>query len=141
MSVIVDTSVWSIALRRRVGNLSPQQRQIEEDLSHLVRQGRVRLLGPIRQELLSGIRAQAQYARLRADLRAFDDVPLTVEDYEEAARACNHCRARGVAGSAVDFLICAAAIRRDWRIFTTDADFHRYAKHLPLRLHRPMAGS
>jgi len=48
----------------------------------------------------------------------------------------NRCRAKGIAGSAVDLLICAAAHRRGWTIFTTDDDFQNYASALPLRLHR-----
>jgi predicted nucleic acid-binding protein len=62
---------------------------------------------------------------------------LTVEDFEEAARANNTCRAAGVAGTLVDMLLCAVAARLDAPVFTTDADFTRYARHLPLRLHRP----
>jgi predicted nucleic acid-binding protein len=48
----------------------------------------------------------------------------------------NRCRARGIAGSAIDFLICAVAHRRKWQIFTVDRDFERYAKVLGLRLYR-----
>jgi predicted nucleic acid-binding protein len=48
----------------------------------------------------------------------------------------NQCRARGISGSAVDFLICAAAHRLKWAIFTTDLDFQRYASVLPLGLYR-----
>ena len=59
----------------------------------------------------------------------------SVADYEEAARIHNQCRSRGIAGSAIDFLICAAAIRRDWQIFTTDQDFTHYAKACPLQLY------
>jgi hypothetical protein len=47
----------------------------------------------------------------------------------------NLCRTRGIAGSAVDFLICAAAQRRGWEIFTTDRDFERYARVLGLKLY------
>ena len=87
--------------------------------------------------MLSGIRSRSQYERLRQDLRAFDDPRLTIDDYEEAALASNDCRAAGVTGSSVDFLICAVALRRNWPVFTMDKDFARYARHLPLRLHQP----
>jgi len=87
--------------------------------------------------VLSGIRSRSQYERLRQDLRAFDDPRLTIDDYEEAALASNDCRAAGVTGSSVDFLICAVALRRNWPVFTMDKDFARYARHLPLRLHQP----
>jgi len=104
-------------------------------LAELIREGRVQMLGPIRQELLSGIREEAQFRKLRDHLRAFTEHPLDAADYEEAAHMSNRCRTRGIVGSAVDFLICAAAQRRDWAILTTDKDFQNYASVLPLRLH------
>ncbi|MGA2356314.1 MAG: PIN domain-containing protein [Terriglobales bacterium] len=134
--VLVDTPVWSLALRRRPENLSPPDRQLTQALAELIREGRVQLLGPIRQELLSGLREEAQFRKLRDYLRAFPENPLELADYEHAAHVSNRCRSKGIAGSAVDFLICAAAHRRDWTIFTTDEDFQNYASVLPLRLHR-----
>jgi predicted nucleic acid-binding protein len=47
----------------------------------------------------------------------------------------NICRAGGIAGSAIDFLICAIAQLRHWEVFTADGDFIRYRKVLPLRLY------
>jgi predicted nucleic acid-binding protein len=135
MMVLVDTPVWSLALRRRPENLSSPERRLTEALAELIREGRVQLLGPIRQELLSGLREEAQFRKLRDYLRAFPENPLELSDYEDAARMNNRCRARGIAGSAVDFLICAAAHRRGWTIFTTDQDFQNYALVLALRLH------
>lgn len=134
MNVLVDTPVWSLALRRKPEHLNPRERQLVEALAELVREGRVQLLGPVRQELLSGIREEAQFRKLRDYLRAFPEQPLEAADYEEAAHMNNRCRARGVAGSAIDFLICAAAHRRGWSILTTDHDFQNYASVLPLRL-------
>ena len=139
MMVLVDTPVWSLALRRKPKHLNPRERQLTETLAELVREGRVQLLGPVRQELLSGIREEAQFRKLRDYLRAFPEHPLEAEDYEEAAHMNNRCRTHGIAGSAIDFLICAAAHRRGWSIFTTDRDFHNYASVLPLRLHSASA--
>ena len=85
----------------------------------------------------AGVRNAADFDRLCDHLRAFDDEPLTVKDYEEAARCFNICRSAGVAGSNVDFLLCAAAIRRHIPIFTTDVDFDLYAKRLPIRRYEP----
>ncbi len=134
MIVLVDTPVWSLVLRRRAGQLSAAEQKLTQALEELIREGRVGIVGPIRQELLSGIREDAQFKKLRDYLRAFDEPLLEVSDYEEAARMSNQCRARGIAGSAIDFLICAAAHRRGWAIFTTDQDFQHYASALPLRL-------
>jgi predicted nucleic acid-binding protein len=135
MMVLVDTPIWSLALRRRPEHLSAQEQQRTEALAELIREGRVQILGPIRQELLSGIREETQFRKLRDYLRAFQEHPLEAADYEEAAHMNNRCRAQGIAGSAVDFLICAAADRRGWAILTTDRDFQNYASVLPLRLH------
>ena len=139
--VLVDTPVWSLALRRRPEDLSPQEQQLTQALAELIREGRVQMLGPIRQELLSGLREEAQFRKLRDYLRAFPENLLEAADYEEAAQMNNRCRARGIAGSAVDFLICAAAHGRGWAILTTDRDFHNYASVLPLRLHSVSASN
>lgn len=137
MRVVVDTSVWSLALRRRREQLSPDETRVVAEWARLIRLRRVLLLGPVRQEALSGIRDATTFDRIREQLRAFPDEPLTVEDYEHAARCGNICRSKGVTGSATDFLICSIALRREGAIFTTDGDFALYADHLPIRLHRP----
>lgn len=106
-----------------------------QEFSGLVRDGRVVMLGPIRQEILSGIRLPEQYQRLREKLGAFPDLALDHEDYETAALYFNTCRAKGVQGSNTDFLICAAANRRNLTIFTPDRDFRLYRRHVGIRLH------
>jgi predicted nucleic acid-binding protein len=132
--VLVDTPVWSLSLRRRLIDLSPSERRITQSLHDLVRQRQVRLLGSTRQEVLSGIRDEGQFLRIRDRLRGFTNVELDAIDYEEAARASNQCRRRGISGSPVDLLMCAVALRHGWQVFTTDHDFSRYAAVLPLRL-------
>ena len=62
---------------------------------------------------------------------------VDADTYEEAARIHNECRSAGIAGSAVDFLICAVALRRNWEVFTLDKDFERYARKVPLALFVP----
>ncbi len=137
MNVLVDTSVWSLALRRRPSDLSPAERRIVFEWRELVREGGAQLIGAIRQEVLSGIRTQADFERLRDHLADFEDLPVDSGDHVEAARFYNICQARGLGGAHVDLLICAAAHRHGCPVFTTDEDFRRYAKHLPLRLHSP----
>ena len=137
MMVVIDTPVWSLALRRTPSDLKPEQERLKRELAELIREGRTRMLAPIRQEILSGIREETQFRRLREYLRAFEDEPLTTEDYEGAAHANNQCLRAGVAGSTIDFLICALAMRRSWAIFTSDRDFTRYAKHLSIQLYTP----
>jgi predicted nucleic acid-binding protein len=95
------------------------------------------VIGLVRQELLSGIKATEQYEKLRLHLRSFPDEVVDTSDYEEAAKAGNRCRAKGVVVSIVDILLCAVANKRLWTILTTDPDFSNYAKVLPLRIHAP----
>jgi predicted nucleic acid-binding protein len=137
MNVLVDTSVWSLALRRKNESLSTNERFLVTELSEVIREGRARVIGLIRQELLSGIRTAEQYERLKLYLRSFPDEAVDTSDYEEAAKAGNLCRAKRVVVSIVDILLCAVAIKRSWAIFTTDPDFFNYAKVLPFRLHEP----
>jgi hypothetical protein len=135
MNVLVDTPVWSLALRRKATDLDARERALTGALAELIREGRVQVMGAIRQELLSGIREAERLEQLRNYLRAFGEPGIEIADYEEAAQMQNLCRARGIAGSAIDFLICAVAQRRDWEIFTTDRDFERYGRVLGLRLY------
>jgi predicted nucleic acid-binding protein len=125
--------VWSLALRRKSGNDHPAALELRK----LVEDGRAALLGPIRQELLSGVREPQQFDELRSTLRGFPDVELTFQDFEDAARFFNLCQGKGVQGSNTDFLICAAAIRRKMQILTTDKDFTHFASNLPIVLHEP----
>lgn len=113
----------------------PENEAARAELASLVEDGRVRIIGPIRQELLSGIRERAHFDRLRDHLQAFEDTEVTTADYEEAAAFFNRCREKGIQGSNTDFLICAVAVRNDFAIFTTDEDFRRFAKVLPIVLH------
>jgi hypothetical protein len=131
--VLVDTCVWSLALRRRERKDDPDVRELET----LIRDGRVQLIGPIRQEILSGIARKAQFDRVRSTLAAFPDLPIEAEDHELAASYYNLCRSKGIQGSKTDFLICAVGVRHELEIYTTDADFERFARCLPIALHRP----
>ena len=130
MKVIVDTAVWSLALRRHQGS-----RDQHVTLFHdLIVDNRVALLGAVRQEILSGIRHAEQFKRLKNHLRAFPNLELFLEDYELAAEFFNVCRRKGVQGANTDFLICAAATRRDYEILTTDKDFEIFSTHVPIVL-------
>lgn len=134
MKVLVDTSVWSLALRRR---RAPSEHVAVGELRRLIANGRAAMVGPIRQELLSGIRDAAAFTRLRDHLHAFPDEPIGAADYEHAAEHFNTCRARGLKGSNTDLLLCAIASRLRMPILTTDEDFRRYTTVIPIVLHRP----
>jgi predicted nucleic acid-binding protein len=137
MNILVDTSVWSLALRRKTENLNAKENFFVAELSEIIREGRARLIGLVRQELLSGIKTMEHYEKLRLHLRSFPDVPIDTSDHEEAAKAGNQCRVKGIVVSIVDVLLCAVAIKHGWAILTTDSDFTNYAKVLPISIHAP----
>jgi predicted nucleic acid-binding protein len=135
MRVVVDTSVWSLALRRQRRNLTPPQRAIGLLLRDLIIEGDAILLGVVRQELLTGITVLETFEAIRHHLRSFDDDVPDVDDYERAAGFGNACTRAGISATTVDMLICAVASGRDLPILTTDDDFDRYAQHLPIKLY------
>ncbi len=131
MKVLVDTSVWSLALRKSEKNES--EIGIVELLSELIRDTNIVIIGPIRQEILSGISSKGKYNDLRLRLSIFKDSQLDTEDYEYAAECYNICRSNGIQGSHIDFLICATAIHNNFTILTLDKDFNNYKKFIPIR--------
>ena len=137
MRVLVDTTIWSLALRRRPAGRNAEENRLVGAWEELIRDGRIVLLGLIRQEILSGIADRRQFERLRDDLVAFPDEVILTSDHVRAAEHFNRCRTAGVAGSPVDFLICATSERLAVPIFTTDLDFPRFARHVPIRLFSP----
>ena len=133
MRVLVDTSVWSLALRRNVPTIGP----VVSELKELISEVRVQMIGPVRQELLSGVKEHTQFQNLRAQLHAFPDLVISTHDYETAAEFFNLCRSKGIQGSNTDFLICAISACHKFPIFTTDGDFELFRLHLPITIYTP----
>lgn len=133
MKILIDTPVWSLVLRKK--QVNKDDASIIKELQELIRELRVVMIGPIRQELLSGITDTMKYAQLRDRLRAFADAELYSEIYELAAEISNKCRRNGIQGSHTDFLICAFSMRNKCPVFTLDKDFDLYKKHIDLLLH------
>lgn len=131
--ILVDTCIWSLALRGK----EPRDKSIAEILTNLIYSGQVRIIGSIRQEVLSGYSVYTQYAKLRDKLEHFPNDPTLDEDYILAAEFSNRCRSNGIQGSHTDFLICAVAHRLKVDIYTTDKDFNFYEQHLPIKLFAP----
>ncbi len=131
MRMLPDTPIWSAAFRRGE-DVAGSYRQ---ELLRLVNQGLVEIIGPIRQELLSGIRERSRFEAVRDRLRLFPDLEIATGDYEEAAGYYDQCRSVGIQGPFTDFVICAVSVRYDLSIFTDDNDFVGYRKVLPIRLY------
>jgi hypothetical protein len=132
MKVLVDTSVWSLALRKKQLN----DPAILTELKELIKELRVVIIGPVRQELLSGISDYMKFSQLKDRLSEFDDLPLTIEYFEFAAELSNTCRINGIQGSHTDFLICSTAIKNGFPIFTLDKDFENYKKYINIQLYK-----
>ena len=129
MKIIVDTCVWTRFLRRH----RPVDDPYCAEVAKLVRADSIQLLGPIRQELLSGAQPQERFSQLKEYLRFHPNLVTDEEDYENAAAYYNVCRGKGIQGTSTDLLICA--VRYRMRILTTDTDFVESAKCLPIALH------
>ena len=129
--VIIDTCMWSLAFRGK----KPREARVAREIGNLIDESRAKIIGLIRQEVLSGYSDIQSYTELRDKLRYFPNEPTIDADYEVAAEYSNLCRKNGIQGSHADFLICAVATRLKMKVYTNDKDFHHYSKYLPLELH------
>ena len=120
--VLVDTSVWSLAFRRK------KDSEVARQLGNLILEHAVAIIGPIRQELLSGLSDDNIFNKLVDRLSVYNDFVIDADDYVTAAKFHNICRKNGIQGSHTDFLICAVAHNSDLQIYTTDKDFKNYAR-------------
>lgn len=130
MKYLVDTSVWSLALRRQ----EQKHEKVVSLLSDLIDHKQVVLCGAVRQELLSGIKHPEQFKVLKSRLGYFEDIATVKEDFELAAEFYNTCRSKGIQGSNTDFLLCAIAANHNFTLLTTDDDFTFFQRHLKFKL-------
>lgn len=134
MRVLIDTCIWSLTLRRSARRNHFEEKQVEE-VRELIREERVVMIGPVRQELLSGIANAQQFDKLGTYLSAFPNEWIFDEDFVNAARMYNICRGQGIQASPTDMLICSIAKRIDAAVFTSDKNFQRYAENIEITLH------
>ena len=138
MKVIVDTCIWSLALRRpNQARISPYEKEMLAQLTEAIEDRRATIVGPIRQEILSGIRDRQQFAKILDLLEPFCDEEIAPADYVAAANLFNLCQNHGVQCGPVDILLCAVALRNRYAIMTSDQVLKRcievlQAEHLIL---------
>ena len=131
MNVLVDTSVWSLALRR---DTPPDIKETLILARCLERQDILFSTGIILQELLQGFRGPKQRQRL---IEHFSSLPLIVPDltdHIEAATLQTTCRRKGIQITTIDALLAQLAIGHDLDFLTTDRDFTLMARHVSLRI-------
>ena len=127
----MDSAVWSEAFRKK-----SKESHYVLALRNLIIEGEIIMIGPIRQETLSGIKEISRFVMIRDALRAFPSRRIDEPVYEMAASFYNLCRSKGIQGSHTDFLICACAVKWKASILTKDKDLTRYAKFIPIELYR-----
>lgn len=132
MTTLVDTSVWSLALRRRTSTLSASEQSVVTLWKKLAENQQAALIGIVRQEILSGIKSSKSFETLAVYLNDMPYLQVGLAEHDLAARFYNDCRAKGIAPGAIDMLICAVSAQANCAILTVDKDFDRYAKVLPI---------
>lgn len=128
--ILIDTCIWSEALRKK----NAKYIEVVDKLTKIITENQAAIIGPIRQELLSGIKEKKMFSQLKERLSYFPDIELSGKDYEQAAEYFNLCQKKGVQGSNTDFLICSVSSRFEIPIFTLDKDFHVFQKILKIKL-------
>lgn len=131
MSMLVDTSVWSLALRRDTEQSEPQVVALREALMGA---DQVFTTGFILQELLQGFAGPKARAQLVERLSALAFLQPDRDDHIEAAEVRNACRRRGVQIGTIDALLIQLCRRHDLVLLSTDQDFLGAAKHVEFRL-------
>lgn len=131
MRILVDTSVWSLALRRSSGIVNEEAIALKT----IIEQGEeIYLLGIILQEVLQGIRNSKDFLALKEYFKAFPLIDLAREDYVRAAELKNQLTRKGRQASTIDVLIASAAISYHCHLFTADKHFTQIAEHSELKL-------
>ncbi len=131
MTILVDTSVWSLLFRK---NGPAQLPEVEALIRFLGGEAQVAITGIIAQELFYGLassKASVTIAQTFGSLLYFSP---TLDDHIAAAKLQRTLRNAGVQVSSEDALIIQLAIAYDLTLLTTDRDFVHAAQHAPLRL-------
>ena len=134
MTLFVDTSVWSLALRRDAEASEPEVDQLKEAL---LGADVVVTTGLVLQELLQGFSGAKASAQI---IERFGALPLLQPDREDhiaAAELRNTCRRAGVQVGTIDAVLAQLCIRHDLTLLSTDNDFKLAARHCALRVWAP----
>jgi predicted nucleic acid-binding protein len=134
VTLLVDTSVWSLALRRDAEATEPEVQQLKDAL---LGADVVVTTGLVLQELLQGFSGAKASAQI---IERFAALPLLQPDREDhiaAAELRNTCRRAGIQVGTIDAVLAQLCIRHDLTLLTTDNDFKLAARHCALRVWAP----
>lgn len=132
MNIVVDTSVWSLVLRRK--QVDEKDPHVVLFQGHVERGDCIHLVGNVLQELLDGVSTIPDFDRLIKLLTPFPLLSMNRETFILASRLRNDCRRRGVQASPADFLISACCIENGFPLLSSDQDFAWISKHSKLTL-------
>ena len=133
MTLLVDTSVWSLALRRDGSPAAPEVRALADALAGA---DAVVTTGLVLQELLQGFNGPRAVAAIVERFQALPLIHPDRQDHIAAAEVRNVCRRAGVQIGTIDALLIQLCGRHDLTLLTTDRDFVHSAKYVPVKLWR-----
>lgn len=131
MRVLVDTSIWSLSLRKEGPTEHPA---VQKLMAMLQADEDVFLTGLILQEILQAFRSDSSFRRVARHLEPFPLLELERRDFIAAALLQRKCAARNVSVSTADCQIATAAIRHDCLLLSADKDFERIARLSELKV-------
>jgi predicted nucleic acid-binding protein len=131
VSLLVDTSVWSLGLRRDVEGTEPQVQALRDAL---LGEALVVTTGLVLQELLQGFAGPTAKQQVIEAFTALAWVNPDRQDHIAAAELRNTCRRAGVQLGTIDALLAQLCIRHKLTLLTTDNDFVHAAKHCKLEV-------
>lgn len=134
MTLLVDTSVWFLALRRDGTASVPEVRTLQEAIAG---SDAVVTTGLVLQELLQGFNGPRAAAAIVERFRALPILAPDRSDHIAAAEVRNVCRRAGVQVGTIDALLIQLCGRHDLTLLSTDKDFVHAARHVPFKLWRP----
>jgi predicted nucleic acid-binding protein len=132
VDLIVDTSVWSLFLRRK--ELNEEDLYVKKLRYYIDNQDCIHLIGNILQEILYGVKLEKQFNLLIEYFKPYPLIDFERNDFINAAKIKNVCRKKGVQASSIDFLITAVCINRNYPLLSSDKDFIHIANHCNLIL-------
>ena len=131
MTVLVDTSVWSLSLRKDGPANHPAVKKLQ---SLLVDTQNIVLIGIILQEILQGFKHERTFSKVTTYFDAFPLLALSRKDFVAAAKLRRQAAAQGLTLSTPDCQIASAAIQHHCYLLTTDKGFSNLAQVVPLQL-------
>jgi predicted nucleic acid-binding protein len=131
LSLFVDTSVWSLLLRR---DRPPDVLQVAALIQALKSGERIYTTGLVLQELLQGFTGAKAHNQIVDRFAAFPLLAPNRDDHVAAAALRTFCRKKGVQVGTIDALLSQLCVRHELTMLSTDKDFECVARHCSLRI-------